>query len=656
MYDETLGRCPHCGFEPGGEAQELFYLKPGTMLRQRYSVGRVLGFGGFGIIYKALDTVTNYIVAIKEFYPSGLVNRIPGEGEVKLFARNRAAEYEESMERFVAEASTLERYQGQDNIVYVMEHFAENGTVYMVLEYLDRSLDKIIASDGIMDWRAGLDMIRAVGNALKAVHADGVLHRDVGPDNIMISSYGEVKLIDFGAARFGKGDRESSATRIMKPGYSPPEQYEEGTAQGEWTDIYALGATLYYAITGIKPEEATNRKITDALATPRALNPEIPDFVNNAILKAMAVNVHLRFRSVAEFEDALREDSKVLPPAAEAKKKKKKRAVTAIAAACVVLIGAGIFMLNLGRQRDEETLPDATVFLWYAVTGDEEADGGKAEALGAITDAFTEAFPNVTVTLRAVNAGEYGAEIRRAVDGSGSPIIFESGSVDDDVLDNAIELSAAVGSEQRDDCYFLSRYSRLFPDKKRLPLGFNAPVVYANTLIASYEGSAVDDLSSLLASMPADTSGIAVSAEKLGEFEASFGSGLTTAAPESFFSEEVGAYFADTSEFFDVQSALPARYKLLRIEKDSKAASFDGYWSIAKCGKDEQKAAERLLAYMLSDMAQDYLHVRRHSGALPINRRVLETFCQVYTDFDGVFGEEKDGVFAEIDGYAADNG
>jgi ABC-type glycerol-3-phosphate transport system substrate-binding protein len=278
-----------------------------------------------------------------------------------------------------------------------------------------------------------------------------------------------------------------------------------------------------------------------------------------------------------------------------------------------------------------------------------------AEALGAITEAFTEAFPNVTVTLRAVDAGEYDERVRREVDGSGTPIIFESGAADDSLLENAMEIDGAIGAEQRGDCYFLSRYARLFPDKKRLPIGFNAPVVYANTLIASYEGGGVDDLSGLVATMPAGKNGIAVRGDKEEAFEALFGSGLTMAPPESFFAEEVGAYFSDTSEFFDVQGALPARYKLLRIEKEGKAASFEGFWSIAKCGKDEQKVAQRLLAYMLSDLAQDYLHVRRHSGALPINKRVLETFCQVYPDFEGVFGAAKDGVFAEIDGYMADN-
>jgi serine/threonine protein kinase len=640
-YDDASESCPHCGHVPGAPAEELLYLDPGATLNGRYAVGRVLGFGGFGIIYKAWDKKTSAVVAIKEFYPSGLVNRTPGTKAVKLVARGRAEEYEESKRRFKIEAEYLYGLSYCEGTIRVTDMFEENGTLYMVMEHLEESLEKRLAADGPMGWEDGVNMILQICDALKVVHSTGVLHRDIGPDNIMFSSDGAVKLIDFGAAKFFKDESESSATRVMKPGYSPPEQYVQGSAQGEWTDIYALGATLYNAVTGMKPEESTNRKTEDNLPTPRALNREIPEDISDAILKAMAVDVRLRFDSVEEFEKALRRETKTLSPEKEIKKRKKKRFVSALIIAVVILTGAGGVAAELISQYIAGTLPDASVFLWYELTGDAERDAAKETAIKAIIGEFTGSYrngENVKITPKGIDAADYAEEVEKAL-GGGTPVLFESGSLDPQTLQNAIDVSGVVKDAQKNyECYFLDRYARYFPAMKQVPLGFSVSVIYVNTTLSDYEKRGVGNLSELLTSMPANVSGVAVEDADIPRFERTYGQGFKTARSEQFFDGTVGAYFASSTEFFEVGKTMAGRYKLLYADGDVVTAEFESLWSISNCGSDEQLVAKKLLEYMLSGNAQARLHLLNRSGLLPINKNFLdEDYVDTYKDYDGFF-------------------
>jgi predicted Ser/Thr protein kinase len=601
-YSEEYGLCPHCGYAEGSAAAEIFYLYPGSLLGGRYTVGQVLGFGGFGITYKAWDSKLRSVVAVKEYYPSGVANRTPGAKNVILFAQNRVKEYNHGLTRFLDEARNMAKFSSYRNIVNIYEYFEENNTAYLVMEYLDGVTLGDFLKDNVLETDDCIDIILQVSAALKAIHGQGVLHRDVSPDNIFICTSGAVKLIDFGAARFA-ADEDRLLTIILKPGFAPPEQYERVNVQGPWTDIYALGATLYYMATGMKPEESTNRKIQDNLPPPHVINANIPVNVSNTIMKALAIDRHMRFESVEDFEKGLLGAKKVVTLTQEKKRRKRKRLAGVAAALLAVAAGAFIFAF---MYMNDGKLPDASVELRYMRSGDAVFDSSKEAALSEIAAAFRSTYPNVEISVAGYDAVEY-AEVAGADLSDSTAVLFESTGLSDGQLADALDLSDVIGDTEKADCWFLGKYGNDVADGKKFPLGFDAPAVYVNTTLETPEGGSVSDLTGIGGSL------------------------------EEFLSESAPAYLGQTSEFFDVQNALPARYRLLRLDRQEVPAEFTDAWSLAPCGADAQKAAKRFLAYMLSDNAQDHLHVRRHSGALPLNKRALTAYCEVYADFAGFF-------------------
>ena len=302
-YDESFGMCPNCGYVEGEPPAEVFCLAPGTVISDRYIIGGMLGLGGFGITYKAWDKKLDTMLAIKEYYPSGLVNRQPGGTEIMLVATKREREFVYGKTRFLEEARNMAKFSTHKNIVNVFDFFEANNTAYIVMEFLDgKTLSQAIQQQNVpLPYDYCVTVAVQVCTALKAIHKENILHRDVSPDNIMICNDGNVKLFDFGAARFSAGV-ENRVTVVVKPGFAPPEQYDKVNRQDPRTDIYALGATLYYAMTGIKPEESTNRKIEDTLLPPATVDGNIPENISNAVMRAMAVEQQYRFASVDALE------------------------------------------------------------------------------------------------------------------------------------------------------------------------------------------------------------------------------------------------------------------------------------------------------------------------------------------------------------------
>ena len=610
LLDSTFEVCAHCGYVQGDGAKELYHLYPGTMLYNRYIVGQVLGFGGFGITYMTWDTNLDTVMAIKEYYPSGLVNRIPGTKDVNVFSGNRLKAYTHGLTRFLDEARSMAKFSSHKNIINIFEYFEENNTAYIVMEYLDGTTLSDFLKTNRMDFESGIEIILHICSALKDIHKMGIIHRDISPDNIFLCSGGIIKLIDFGAARFSSDEAERR-TIILKPGFAPPEQYEKVNIQGAWTDIYALGATLYYIITGVKPEESTNRKVADDLAAPKEIDPEIPEHISNTIMKAMAIDKHLRFISVADFEKALSGDKKVLPVTKERRRRKLRRLITVLASAVIIAISSYVFITNWNRQKEAETLPDAVITLWYFLSGDIDADAAKNTAYAAIVSAFTDSFPNVTIKIESHFKEDYDNAIRAAVSDGNMPALFETTNISRDLLnDIAIDLSGVVADARSEHHHFLDRYASLFPQKNQLPLGFIAPAFYVNKTLLTLEENGL--------------SGIGMTAQ-------------TGDAKAQFLSGNAELYFADTADYFDVRSALPARYRLLYVDDDTILASFTDLWSIGMVSQDEKRVAERFLLFMLSDNAQDYLYIRNRNKGLPVNKSVLDVFSSVYSDFDGFF-------------------
>ena len=351
------GPCPHCGFDLAENEKKFpVALRAGTVLNGRYIVGRVLGQGGFGITYLALDTQLNAKVAIKEFMPGEIATR---QGTtVSVMMDTKSEEFAYGAGRFQEEARTLAKFIGNPNIAAVTSYFDENDTSYFVMDYIEGiSFKTYIANHGgKISVEETLNVMIPVLRALTAVHAEGFIHRDVTPDNIYITKDGMVKLLDFGSARYSIGDKSKSLDVILKVGYAPKEQYIRRSRQGPFTDVYSCAACFYAAITGFLPPESLERLDHDELIPISQCGIDIPEYLDKAILKGLAVQPEDRFQSAQEFLNAIESQQVVEVPTsggtapAPEKKKAKPALIAGLAAVVVVAVGIGIAIGGGGGQ------------------------------------------------------------------------------------------------------------------------------------------------------------------------------------------------------------------------------------------------------------------------------------------------------------------
>jgi len=252
-----------------------------------FTIESVLGAGGFGITYLAHERTLDRKVAIKEYLPRSAV-RGEDRSSVHPISSSDKAEFDYGLTRFRDEAQTLVGFR-HPNIVSVYRYFQANGTAYIVMEYVEgKSLEELLRVGDTLDESEAREILFPLLDGLEAVHKAGFLHRDIKPGNIFIESDGTPVLLDFGAARHAIGAHSKSLTGILTPGFAPFEQYATRGKQGPWTDIYALGATLYRAITGAKPPEATERIDQDnyvpmSMAAPPGFSPEFLHAIDEAL-------------------------------------------------------------------------------------------------------------------------------------------------------------------------------------------------------------------------------------------------------------------------------------------------------------------------------------------------------------------------------------
>lgn len=298
--------CEHCGFDHR-VANAVHHLPMGTVLREQYEVGRVLGQGGFGITYMGYDRFLQSPVAIKEYFPTGYVVRDSGQTlHVTRCDSAAASVYEKNLNRFLREAQSLARLAGIPQVVRVQNYFAENGTAYIVMEYVrGQTLKDYVKQYGRLNPQWLFPILLTVMDGLELVHHAGLIHRDISPDNIMVLPDGGVKLLDFGAVRdYADAEAMRSTQAILKPGFAPPEQYQTRGEMGPWTDIYALCATIFYCLTG--------RLLPDS--PERMLNGTDPDWqllqgLNKnqlaALQRGLSLRARDRFQTVGELKKTL---------------------------------------------------------------------------------------------------------------------------------------------------------------------------------------------------------------------------------------------------------------------------------------------------------------------------------------------------------------
>ena len=374
---EGRDMCPRCGYVEGTRPEAPSHLPPRTVLSGRYLLGKVLGHGGFGITYLAWDMRLDAKLAIKEYLPHDFASRSAGGREVQAHSGTTGGKFAYGLQKFLEEARILVKFSNHPGIVSVLDFFKENGTAYLVMSYIEGvTLEAYLnKKGGRIPFEDALKIMTPVMDALREVHGAGLLHRDVSPDNIYITAGRQVKLLDFGAARYMAVEQSNSLTVILKPGYAPPEQYYSKGSQGPWTDVYAAAATLYRAITGKTPPESLERMNKDGIRTPAQCGAGMPRNAEAALMKALSVDENDRFQMMQEFQDAIAGTDEIGGEAKKRKADKGKRVVTAgillLLTAIMLIAGKNLFSPLANVSSDSGSDGPATVESAAATGGTE---------------------------------------------------------------------------------------------------------------------------------------------------------------------------------------------------------------------------------------------------------------------------------------------
>ncbi|MDR1593790.1 MAG: serine/threonine protein kinase [Prevotellaceae bacterium] len=279
-------------------------LPSGTCLQEnKYVIERVIGVGGFGITYYARHSSLNSCCAIKEFFINGYCVRNTHNKTVSISGMD-AAMYEKYRQKFIEEAQTLAQLN-HPNVVKVTDVLLENNTSYMVMPFIEGiTLQKMVEQSGKLNYETAVNYIAQLSEAVDYIHGKDILHRDIKPENIIITPDNKAVLIDFGSAREFVHDKTQHHTSIITKGYAPLEQYTADSRKGAYSDIYALGAVFYFALTGRKPMDAATRTM-ETMPEPKTLADSIPDAANRTVMKAMQLKPEDRYQTIQEFRKDL---------------------------------------------------------------------------------------------------------------------------------------------------------------------------------------------------------------------------------------------------------------------------------------------------------------------------------------------------------------
>lgn len=371
--------CPVCGFIERDFVPEKHHLPPRTILKGQYLVGCALGEGGFGITYIGWDLFLHMPVAIKEYFPSGVVIRDQGQHTVNVFAGKDEQSFLLGRDRFFREAQKVARFDNNPGVVSVKNCFLENGTAYIIMEYISGiNLGTYAAQrGGKLGFQETLQLLKTPIQTLEELHRYSTYHRDISPENLMLSKTGTVKLIDFGSAMESDSEKKTRVL-MVRSGYSPVEMYSSTGKDGPYSDVYSMAATIYKLITGVTPPAATERLNADSLVRPTMLGvKEISQEQEAALMKGMAVQLNDRYQTMAEFFHDLYgygiNDAPLSKP-----QPKHRTLLVLLALACVaLLVGAGIL---LGRQGGFPPAPieQATAEPTEAITAEPTAEPTEA--------------------------------------------------------------------------------------------------------------------------------------------------------------------------------------------------------------------------------------------------------------------------------------
>jgi len=304
MKPATGEVCPSCGGQVHWQAPAN-QLPVGTLLRSPgghiYQIGAAKGQGGFGITYAALDLMNQNRVAIKEYFPSRSASR---DNVTRVICATGQMEgFRNGLRSFLEEAKMLSAVGALDSVVSIRDFFEGNGTAYIVMEYVDGiPLHEVVRRQGKMSQEELFAILPVLLRDIGILHRAGVIHRDISPDNLILTKQGKLKLLDFGSAR--SMETGKAMTVMLKAGFSPVEQYQS-KGQGPYTDVYAMAGTIYYCLTGVVPPTAIDRITQDELRAPNALGAGLTQQQQDALLWGMTVQPQSRPQNMEAFSNAM---------------------------------------------------------------------------------------------------------------------------------------------------------------------------------------------------------------------------------------------------------------------------------------------------------------------------------------------------------------
>lgn len=318
-------------------------LQPGHYLKNKYLIQERIGQGGFGVTYKAIHEGKTY--AVKELFYRNLQTRQPNTSRVYLTDVSQEQTFNSLKKSFLKEAKILSKFIEEPGVVNLIDFFEENGTAYIIMDYVEGiTLRQYVEERGKCQPEALIGQMIPLMRTLDQIHRKGVIHRDISPENIIINKKKELVLVDFGASRAMDG--ESKMTTLFKDGYSACEQYGQEEKQGPWSDVYSLFATMYFALTGLKPTSSVIRLMMDDLKMPSRLGIDVLPEIEKMLAKGMEVDYTHRYQNFAQVLEEIEEIG------LWSEKSKRKEIPTPLLITMVLVVIASVFFLPFQKVKE----------------------------------------------------------------------------------------------------------------------------------------------------------------------------------------------------------------------------------------------------------------------------------------------------------------
>ncbi len=617
------------------------HLQPDMTLKEnRYRIIKTIGAGGFGVVYLAFDTKLNIEVAMKELFPSSLVNRIPGEKKMVIYGKDNARQYAYLLDRFILEARSMAKFNSVKNIVNIFDCFQENNTAYIVMEYIKgKTLEQyVISQGGKLSPDKATEIMCDILDGLSAIHSKGIIHRDIKPKNIFITNESQIKIIDFGAARFSSTEEQivTRYSKVLTPGFAPPEQYRKDSKQGPYTDIYAASAVYYYMVTGRIPEISVDRVVNDDIKPLSEVTENVPEHVERAVGRALELNSDLRLQSASEFKSGLL-GNKIIRYVAEEKKMRFRRRILVIAATaavlCIAAIGVVTYKLTHAEDISIDRLlsEDTTISIGLPLENNSSIANAQVTAWEGAARQF-EAYVsenserNVGIELQYLSKSTYD----ESIDTDNLPtVICSEAEYDFAKMDSMLRLIS------EDTTMLYSMYKNGTLPNDTYIIAFDPTVLYINEKLLASLSTDISDFTAIADILNLehtdDVTLLAVNSADISYYSeiadiSVDDSGFTPL--ERFCMGNTVFYIGHVSDNITIGDALPGLYKIAAAPDINGIRAVGYEWTIDADGsKDEINAAQLLLSYLTGEDMQDTLFVQQ-GYMVPVNPAAFDKFIE----------------------------